>query len=594
MPRRNRPAVAGARAVQQCNTATITAMVLHETTKKPVGGVVMTLQKRDGARVCDEQTTDDSGSVTFEATDVAKLGTVLFQVRARVGPVAKRHGVRVGHKSGDEIEIVGAADTLQGKVPDNTTIKFFATLVPVVVIGAGAAGLAATYELCKAGYYVTLIEARDRFGGRVYTQSGGGGIYFDLGAHWLHTCDRTKEHPWITVHKLLTAEEAIDYDMPKDVEREYVVYAGGTAYPEAGTMLDAIKDQLEFRLDEDRAAAASAVLDGFAYDLDDPDNPPDFLGQPGAPTIDGLTAMAATMLGPLDEATELENFSMMDKQRGFDMPEGAMPHPSPGANEVPEEGFGNLVNAFGEWLQKTYASTLTVELSCVVERIVYGDESDDDELVRIETDTGNVQASAAVVTVPTALITDEDIAFLPTLPDDVKTAFANLPLGNFKKVFLRFKENIFGDDDAPVSMNVYPFDATGQATWRFATHEPAANCTTGFTGGAYATELDAESDDDVIEVALARLEAMFGADVREHFQKGIVTNWGTDRYSKGAYSHCTPGGEDARSTIAAATPGNQIFFAGEATFENAYATAHGAYLSGVAAAERVADKLPLA
>jgi monoamine oxidase len=46
----------------------------------------------------------------------------------------------------------------------------------VVVLGAGIAGLVAAYELRRAGYEVTVLEARDRVGGRVWTVRGGDGI----------------------------------------------------------------------------------------------------------------------------------------------------------------------------------------------------------------------------------------------------------------------------------------------------------------------------------------------------------------------------------------------------------------------------------
>lgn len=593
MPRGGK-ATAGARAVHGCSTATITATVRDELTDKPIGGVVMSLQKRDGTTVCADRTTDDSGSVTFETTDVAQLGTVLFQVRARVGPVAtKRYGVaRVGHKSGEDLLFPGKSDTVPGEVPKNTTVRFLAREgARIAVIGAGAAGLAATYELCKAGYRVTLIEARDRFGGRAYTRTSGA-VPFDLGCHWLHTCDPQKEHPWITVYKLLTKNLAIKYALNGDADRHYAVHVGNTAYLDAGGMLLEIYGELEEALDGDQAQAASTVLPAYQHHVHGA--PPAFLAAHNAPTLAGLTNMAAAMLGALDEGTEMDNFSMMDKCRaGYEGAyQGLGEPPRCGQNEVPAKGFGALINDFATWLVGEYADLVTVELECAVELIVYGEAVDEGEIVRIETTTGDFKATAAVVTVPTSIITNGDIEFRPGLPDDVSDAFGHLPMGNFKKVFLKFNADVFG---GAASMNVYPYDATGQQTWRFATHEPASNCVTAFTGGEYASGLDDQSDAEVIEAALSRLQAMFGAAVRAQYAdgSGMVTNWGKDEYSKGAYSYCVPGHEGARAVIAGAALEDQIFFAGEAAFEKAYATAHGAYLSGVAVAEKIVDKVPL-
>ena len=57
----------------------------------------------------------------------------------------------------------------------------------VIVIGAGVSGLNAALELCQAGKFVTVLESRDRTGGRVYTAPlGTNGAHTEVGAGWLH------------------------------------------------------------------------------------------------------------------------------------------------------------------------------------------------------------------------------------------------------------------------------------------------------------------------------------------------------------------------------------------------------------------------
>lgn len=59
----------------------------------------------------------------------------------------------------------------------------------IVVIGAGASGLKSALDLCSKGYSVTVLESRNRTGGRVFTTTigeGGDAVKTEVGAGWLH------------------------------------------------------------------------------------------------------------------------------------------------------------------------------------------------------------------------------------------------------------------------------------------------------------------------------------------------------------------------------------------------------------------------
>jgi monoamine oxidase len=93
------------------------------------------------------------------------------------------------------------AESLVNVMPDSD--------VEVVVIGGGAAGVAAAKRLHRASVRCLLLEARSRLGGRAYTAIDPSGFTLDLGCGWLHSADR---NPWVRV-----AEEegaAIDKTLP--------------------------------------------------------------------------------------------------------------------------------------------------------------------------------------------------------------------------------------------------------------------------------------------------------------------------------------------------------------------------------------------
>jgi len=98
------------------------------------------------------------------------------------------------------------------------------------------------------------------------------------------------------------------------------------------------------------------------------------------------------------------------------------------------------------------------------------------------------------------------------------------------------------------------------------------------------------SESDALDFILDRLEKVFGSGIRDRVVTSSRTRWGCDPHVLGSYAAALPGRSDARTQLAA-TLGGRILFAGEATSKAHYGFAHGAYLEGKAAAERVTAML---
>jgi len=112
---------------------------------------------------------------------------------------------------------------------------------------------------------------------------------------------------------------------------------------------------------------------------------------------------------------------------------------------------------------------------------------------------------------------------------------------------------------------------------------PAIYC---FFGGRFAAAMEREGAAAMFAFAGDELAGILGNDIRRRISPLAATGWLTDPWSRGSYSYALPGHAGDRAVLAAPVD-NRLFFAGEATSPNFFSTAHGAYISGVAAAEAV-------
>lgn len=155
-------------------------------------------------------------------------------------------------------------------------------------------------------------------------------------------------------------------------------------------------------------------------------------------------------------------------------------------------------------------------------------------------------------------------------------------MGSFAKVAIQFDRDVYDGfrDDSLVYLekpSTFIDIVTGLNERRMAI---------AYVFGARAVEIERMSEPDALDFVLARLERVFGSGIRDRVVTSSRTQWGCDPHVLGSYAAALPGRSDARAELAA-TFGGRIVFAGEATSQAHYGFAHGAYLEGKAAAERV-------
>jgi monoamine oxidase len=403
----------------------------------------------------------------------------------------------------------------------------------VVIIGGGAAGVSAARRLRASGVDALLLEARDRLGGRAWTVPDASGFPLDLGCGWLHSAD---QNPWVEIAQAQGRE--IDRTLPPWERRSTQLALHGEEAAEFSRALREFRDRVETigESGPDRAAV-------------------DFL-EPGG-RWNGLIDAVSTFYS----GAELDRVSARDLARYADS----------GVNWRVVEGYGSVIAAHG--------ADLRVELNCKVERVDHRGHD-----LRIETQSGAIVARGVIVTLPSRWIAEEEDFFLPALPEKTRAA-SGLPLGLADKLFLALSGAEAFEPDSRVFGVV---NSTATAAYQFRPRgRPLIEA---YFGGTLAAELEAGGEGAFFDFAVGELVGVFGADFADRVAPRGSHSWGVDPLSRGSYSYALPGRADDRAALAAPVDG-RIFFAGEACSRTDFSTAHGAFRTGVVAAEQAIEAL---
>ncbi len=401
----------------------------------------------------------------------------------------------------------------------------------LVIVGAGAAGLGAARAALEHGLDMVLIEASHRIGGRAYSEEILPGVPFDLGCHWLHSASL---NPFVEI-----------------ADRLGVAYERTTNWSPALRLSGRWADDGESddfmryweACDQVIEACRTDGRDGAVADIVDRDSP-------WVSFCDYWTALMTS--------SDSDRVSALDLATYLDT----------GENWPVTGGYGNLVARFG--------AGIPVTLNSAVERIERRRTG-----VRVHTVSGVVETRAVLVTVSTGILANDRIAFDPPLPDWKREAVAAVPLGTHNRIAIAFDGDPFAgapssiidmDEEVPMLLHIKPYG-----------HDYAV----GVTGGRFAQWLERAGAGASVDHVMSRLKRIFGADVEKSARGHLVTAWGGDPWTLGAYSTCLPGRADQREVLA--TPiDDQLWFAGEATSPRFFATCHGAYLSGIDAVGKIA------
>lgn len=402
--------------------------------------------------------------------------------------------------------------------------------VDVVIVGAGAAGIAAARRVAAANRRFALLEASDRVGGRCITDTRSLSAPFDRGAHWIYAPDINP------VAKLALGSGVDIYGAPPGQKMRV-----GRRNARESEMEDFLSALVRAR----RAIEdASRRGDGSC-------------GQALPKDLGDWQRAVEFVLGPSAYGKDLAEISALDFAKAAERDMAAFCR----------IGFGGLLAKLAE--------RVPVQLATPVTRIIWGARGG----VEVETEKGGrITARAAIVTVSTAVLTSGQIK-MPDLPRRHLDAAARLSLGSHDRIALELAGN-------PLSLqrDDLVFEKTdGTRTAALLANISGTTQCTVDVSGKFGRDLAAQGEPAMLAFAIDWLAGLFGNDVKNAVRRSAVTQWNASPFVLGAASVAAPGGQAGRRILMESV-GGRLWLAGEAAHETQWGTVNGAWESGERAA----------
>ena len=413
----------------------------------------------------------------------------------------------------------------------------------VLVLGAGMAGLGAARVLADAGVRVTVIEARDRIGGRTHTSHLWPDLPVDMGASWVHG---TKGNPLTVLAATLGLQlTPTSYKRALSLDHTGQKVSFRKAAKQA---FDLVKDARARADKADADISLMAAIEGSQAwrKLSDHDR--------------RVARLAINTRIEHDYAGDWSRLSAWHFDDGKDFP---------GGDSMITPGFGAITVHLAQGLDLRLATPVTA-----IAPLAAG--------VAVTTTRGILQADHVIVTLPLGVLKSGLPHFAAPLCTKRQRAIDGLEMGLLNKCVLRFDRAFW-----PSDIDWVDFLGPQQTLWAdWTSCLPATGhpLIVGFNAARMADEVEGWDDQTTTASALDALRAMFGASVPDPVGSQI-SRWRQDPYARGAYSFITVGSSARdRKAMFGADWERRLFFAGEATSKDHPSTVHGALMTGVRAA----------
>lgn len=440
-----------------------------------------------------------------------------------------------------QLAILSAAQTLascndEAKAPDKKS-------GPAVVVGGGIAGLAAAQRLSAKGYTVTLLEASNRVGGRILSDTSFG-FPIDMGAAWVHGGDA---NPF----KDIAQKAGCNFYLTQD-DKVKVFAQSGTLFSDSElTAMEATYNSLLNQIKT--TAADSDTVWGLIQRVN-----PSLLNN-------------ELFLYMLSSYLEFDTGAAANKlgAKFFD------------SDEV-YSGDDLLISNGYETTLEPFTQGITIVKNAAVTAINYQGNT-----INITSRAGNYEAKKVVIAVPLNILKAKAIQFTPELPNGFENALSDLEMGIVNKVALKFStpfwdnsQTYFGLGQTSGELGKYSYFLNTNS------YAPQTNTLVAIVTGNYNRVYEALTDQQIQTEVMEALGKMFGNNLPQPISIK-ATRWGQAEFIKGSYTFVPAGGTDAAFSVLATPIANKLAFAGEHTSTLYRGTVHGAWLSGLQAAERV-------
>jgi monoamine oxidase len=405
----------------------------------------------------------------------------------------------------------------------------------VIVIGAGASGMYAAYLLKQNGIDVKVLEASDKYGGRIRTLESFSDFPIELGAEEVHG----RRSIWYNIIKKSDAtfveEETTDY-MTLDGKLTSEDDAEGDAdVQKAIELLENIEDYEGKDITAEQFIKKEGISDRVKHILEA------MIGNEAG------TSNSRIGIGSLAKESDLW---------------------TSGESNYLLKGKAHL-----SILEKHFSSIMgQIQLNTAIKKIDYSSDS-----VKLTDTSGKThEADKVILTVPITILKEQKIDFVPALPEEKTTAFQKIGMDAGMKIILKFKTRFWDANLGSILSDGYVPEFWSTGTGRSSDN----NVLTAFVHGKNAEYLSAQGE-NAVTIVLDELDQMFGEKVAsKSLVKSRIMDWSKEPFIKGTYSYPKPNSFGSREIIAKPVNG-KLFFAGEATNFNGHnATVHGALESG--------------
>ena len=461
----------------------------------------------------------------------------------------------------------------------------------VLIMGAGIAGLTAARELSKAGFKVTILEARDRIGGRIYSHHD-----VELGAEFIH--GRPPETLKIVERKKLKLSEVPN--------RHWYLRDGTLATSnEFWSRLERVMEEMK---DVQRDQSFSDFLKG--HDLGAAESLATLY-------IEGFHASRSDIISVLGLNRANAAAEEIDDEKQFRIPAGYHSIAQSLHDDAVASGARFHLNTI---LEEVHWQPNQVEITATSTKGATPNGSPEgwfstpaglprrgprlapaklSEYSSQESSLASARFSRALITLPLGVLQSGDVRFTPELVEK-RVAANKLAMGQVVKIVMRFREPFWERLELPTKDGskrslkdlayIHAPDELLPTWWTLLPEHRSVLI--GWAGGSRAEQLLSEGEKSITNHALKSLVTIFAVEqkrIEELLEELYYHDWYGDPFSRGAYSYVPVGGLEAQVQLAKPVA-NTLFFAGEATnTEGHHGTVHGAIATGLRAAREIIE-----